>query len=391
MTRIKQYIFSIFLVFLLMNTAYGFAGMNTGNSAEQPDPVNTTESDQDIILIQHLVVVDAVQGASENKIFVQETLIYKNVGEKNFSGSLRTWVQDGAEIVWQGDDGKISIQSAVQRRNMMDGALEYPVQLTRNGNIISWKDKIGTTGLPPLYVLAYVLPGEPEGTLTKAKHYSKVLLYPTLTKQPNSIVLKVIKSKEEIVTITDEKGSSISTSGNQKEEENSVLYGWEMPEFKEFRIEISKPAFAFADIAGYLILGLVIILLLSYPFIRKKSEKIQALEEKIRNSLKREETEESYEEAPEETVEEVEEAIEDTTSGVLAEAGDEVPPAAEDAEFEGKTRDELENLKNEMLSKLAELDKDYESGNLMDEEYEELRKPYQEKAERITKKIEQPG
>ncbi|MDP2845978.1 MAG: hypothetical protein Q8N79_07905, partial [Candidatus Methanoperedens sp.] len=137
-----------------------------------------------------------------------------------------------------------------------------------------------------------------------------------------------------------------------------------------------------------LILGLVIILVLSYPFIRKKSEKIQALEEKIRNSLKREETEESYEEAPEETVEEVEEAIEDTTSGVLAEAGDEVPPAPEDTEFEGKTREELENQRTEIISKLAELDKDYESGNLMDEEYEELRKPYQEKAERITKKIE---
>ncbi|MDO9097790.1 MAG: hypothetical protein Q7U60_06690 [Candidatus Methanoperedens sp.] len=390
MTRIKQYIFSIFLIAFLINTAYGIAGMNTGNTTEQPDLVNTTESDQDIVLVQSLIEVDVVQLSSENKIFVRETLIYKNVGNKNFSGLLRTWVPDGAEIAWQGDDGRISMQNAVQRRNMMDGALEYPIQLTQKGNIISWKEQISVTGLPPLYVVAYILPGEPEGTLTTAKHYSKVLLYPTLTKQPASIVLKVIKSKEESVTVTDEKGSRISTSGNPREEENSVLYGWEMPEFKEFRIEISKPAITFAGIAGYLILGLVIILVLSYPFIRKKSEKIQALEEKIRNSLKREETEETYEEAPEETVDEVEDAIEDTTSDVMAEEGGEVPPAAEDAEFEGKTREELENLKNEMLSKLAELDKDYESGNLMDEEYEELRKPYQEKAERITKKIELP-
>lgn len=42
-----------------------------------------------------------------------------------------------------------------------------------------------------------------------------------------------------------------------------------------------------------------------------------------------------------------------------------------------------------MLSKLSELDKEYESGNLLDEEYEELRKSYQDKAERITKRIEQ--
>ncbi len=388
MTMIKKCIFSMFLIALLINTAYGFAGMNTDKSAAQPDLVNTTESDQDIILVQQLIEVDAVQMASDNKIFVRETLIYKNVGNKNFSGLLRTWVPDGAEIAWQGDEGKISMQNLIQRRNMMDGALEYPIQLARNGNIISWKDKIDTTGLPPLYVVAYILPGKPEGTLTKAKHYSKILLYPTLTKQPGSIVLKVIKSKEESVTVTDEKGSSISTTGNPKEEDNSVLYGWQTPEFTEFRIEISKPAVTPAGIAGYLILGLVIILVLSYPLIRKKSGKIQALEEKIRTSLKRKETEESYEEVSEETVEE---GIEETTSGVLEEGGEEVPPVAEDTEFEGKNRDELEALKNETLDKLDELKKDYESGNLLDEEYEELRRPLQEKVGIISRRIEQLG
>ena len=388
MTMIKKCIFSMFLIALLINTAYGFAGMNTDKSAAQPDLVNTTESDQDIILVQQLIEVDAVQMASDNKIFVRETLIYKNVGNKNFSGLLRTWVPDGAEIAWQGDEGKISMQNLIQRRNMMDGALEYPIQLARNGNIISWKDKIDTTGLPPLYVVAYILPGKPEGTLTKAKHYSKILLYPTLTKQPGSIVLKVIKSKEESVTVTDEKGSSISTTGNPKEEDNSVLYGWQTPEFTEFRIEISKPAVTPAGIAGYLILGLVIILVLSYPLIRKKSGKIQALEEKIRTSLKREETEESYEEESEETVEE---GIEETTSGVLEEGGEEIVPAAEDTEFEGKNRDELEALKNETLDKLDELKKDYESGNLLDEEYEELRRPLQEKVGIISRRIEQLG
>lgn len=42
-----------------------------------------------------------------------------------------------------------------------------------------------------------------------------------------------------------------------------------------------------------------------------------------------------------------------------------------------------------MLSKVGELDKEYKSGNLLDEEYEELRKPYQEKIEKINRRIEE--
>lgn len=366
MKKSIHYTIPIFLIIFLINPAFGFAGMTANNSTAQLDLNNTTESDQDIVLVQSLIEVDAVQLQSENKLSVRETLIFRNEGEKNFSGNLRMWVPDKADGI------------RVGRIEMMMGAAPRTLAAIQNGNIISWQDfVIATNPLPPLYIVEYTLPAKPEGTLTKAIHYSKVFLYPTLTKQPTNIVLKVIKSKEESVTVTDEKGSSISVAGNPKEEDNSVLYGWEFPEFKEFNIEISKPAVTPAGIAGYVILGLVIVLVISYPFIRKKSEKIQALEEKIRNSLKREETEEAGEEI-----------VEEATSEVPAEAEEEVSPAEEDAELEGKTQDELLNLKNEILSKLGELDKEYESGNLMDEEYEELRKPYQKKAERITKKIE---
>lgn len=367
MTRIKQYIFSILLISLLINTAYGFAGMNTGNSTVQTDLANTTESDQDIQLLFHLIELDAVQLQSTNKLLVRETIVFKNAGAMNFSGPLRTWVQDGAE-------GLI-----IEKRDMSTGELIESFPVIQNGNIISWRDSIQKNNpMSPLYFVGYTLPAEPKGTIIKTKYYSKMFIYPTLiTKQPNMLVLKVNRNQDETISITDENGNKISSAGNPEE----GRYEWETPDFKEVNIEISKPAFTFAGIAGYLVLGLVIILVISYPFLRKKSEKIQAIEEKIRNSLKREETEESYEEAPEETVEDVEEAAEDTTSGVPAEAGD--------AELDGKTREELENLRTETLSKLAELDKDYESGTLMDEEYEELRKPYQEKADRINKKIEQ--
>ncbi|MDP2765925.1 MAG: hypothetical protein Q8O41_00510 [Candidatus Methanoperedens sp.] len=361
MKKIIHYTIPIFLIIFLINPVFGFAGMTASNSTTQPDMNNTTESDQDIVLVQSLIEVDAVQLQSKNKIFVRETLIFKNIGEKNFFGSLRIWVPDGAEIVSQQGAGEVARQNAVQRRYMMNGTLEYPLQPIQNGNIISWKDKIDTAGLPPLYIVEYTLPAKLKGTLIKAEHYSKKLIYPTLiTKQPNRIVLKVIKSKEENVAVTDEKGSSISVAGNPREEDSSVSYGWELPEFKEINIEIRKPAITPAGIAGYVILGIVILLVISYPLIRKKSGKIQAIEEKIRSTLRRKE-------------------IEETEAGVAEET------------IEGKTREELENLKTEMLSKLGELDKDYESGNLLDEEYEELRKSYQEKAERITKKIEQLG
>ncbi len=390
MKKVMQYIITVFLIVFLASPAFGFAGMTSSDSTIQTGTGETTDSDQDLVLLQHLIEVDAVQLQSENKLLVRETLVFKNSGAKNFSGKLRTWVQDGAEIITAKDTGEIvsdetgePMLGVIQRRNMMDGRFEYSLKPTLNGNIVSWTDTIGTKSLPPLYAVEYLLPAEPKGTITKTTRYSKILLYPTLTKQPANFVLKVTRNKNESVTITDEKGISISASGNPKDVDNSVLYLWEMPEFKEFKIEISKPAFTPAGIAGYVIIGLIIILVFSYPIIRKKSEKLKAFEEKIRNALKRKETEETEEEMPEETAEE-------PAPEAPVETGEPLP-GEELAEFEGKTRDELENMKNELLSKLDGLEKDYSSGNLLDEEYDELRKSYQDKIDKITRMIEQSG
>ncbi|MDD5474405.1 MAG: hypothetical protein PHU34_09705 [Candidatus Methanoperedens sp.] len=385
MKKLMQYIIPVFLIVFLASPAFGFAGMTASNSTIQPelDPGNATDSDQDLVLVQHLIEVDAVQLQSENKLLVRETLVFKNTGNKNFSGKLRTWVQDGAEIITTKDSGEIVRQGVIQRRNMMDGRFEYSLKPTLNGNIVSWTDTIGTKSLPPLYAMEYLLPAEPKGTITKTKLYSKILLYPTLTKQPANFVLKVTRNKDERITIIDEKGVSISASGNAKDVDNSVLYGWEMPEFKEFKIEISKPAVSPAGIAGYVVIGLILILVFSYPIIRKKSEKLRAIEEKIRNALKSKKTEETEEEATAETDEE-------PASEAHVETGEPISDE-ELAEYEGKTRDELENLENELLSKLDGLEKDYSSGNMLDEEYDEFRKSYQEKIDKITSMIEQHG
>ena len=384
MKKSIHYTIPIFLIIFLINPAFGFAGMTANESTAQLDMNNITESDQDIVLVQHLIEVDAVQLQSQNKLLVRETLIFRNTGTKNFSGFLRTWVPDEARDI------------KLARSEMMTGGGFEPLPFVQNGSIISWQDFVEKNSrLPFLYVIEYTLGQEPKGTFSQIEKYSKKLTYSplinyTYIQRPElpAIVLKITKPEGSLITLTDENRNKISPS-EASEEGNSVMDRFYSFQFNELNIEISKSTITPAGIAGYVIIGLLIILVLSYPLIRTKSEKIQALEGKIRNSLKREETEEIYEEAAEEIGEETVE--EEATSVAQAEAEEEISPAAEDTELEEKTREELLNLKTEMLSKLGELDKEYESGNLLDEEYDELRTSYQQKVEKITRRLEQPG
>lgn len=51
-----------------------------------------------------------------------------------------------------------------------------------------------------------------------------------------------------------------------------------------------------------------------------------------------------------------------------------------------KTVDEFDPEKNDIVSKLDELKKEYASGNMMDEKYEEIRISYQQKLRKISSK-----
>ncbi len=106
MKKINQFLISLILIAILTNPVLGYAGMGgntsratTGNLTQNVqgniDLANTTESDQNIILVQHLIEVDAAQFEEQNKIYVRETLIFKNIGDMNFQGTLRTWVPEG--------------------------------------------------------------------------------------------------------------------------------------------------------------------------------------------------------------------------------------------------------------------------------------------------------
>ena len=344
----------------MTNPVFGFPGMGentsgatmgnlTQNGQEIIDPANTTQSDQNIVLVTHLIEIDAAQLEVKNQIFVRETLIFKNIGDKNFNGILRMWVPDGIEGL---NVGKVA---------MVMGSSGEQLNAIQDGNIISWNDSIKINDpLPPLYAVEYVVSAEPAGTLSKSKFFLKKIVYPTLiNKVPLSFLLKITKGSAETITLKDERGSIISAPGKSMEEDDSVLYSWETPQFKEINIELSKSAIDLSQIAIYLIIGLFIVLVLAYPVIRKKSPKLMEFEGRIRNSLKRgsDEQQEHEEEVSEEEISE--------------------------EQLEGKANDAE---KTELAAKLEELETDYASGNLIDEEYEELRNSYQEQLKKIKRR-----
>ncbi len=367
----SSYFIPIFLILLSISTAHGFAGMGVNNPNSTVSPLsgltNTTDSDQDIVLLQHLIEIDAVRFQAQNKLAIKETLIFKNIGAKNFSGTLRTWVPDNVENI---SIGKVA---------MTQDAFIEPVQVIQNGNIVSWSAAMGINSLPPLFSVEYVQDAKPQGTVSKVQTYSKKLIFPTLinyryTDRPDlpAVVIKVTKSVDSSITFLDENRNKLSTP-DVSEDGNSIISRFSEPQFKELNIQISKSAGA-SGIVVYVIIGIAILLIISYPVLRKKSEKLQAFEDKIKNSLKREP---GTEEQPAEETEEIaeEEQIEEVSE--------------DDEDVSGKTNEGLEEEKNDLISKLNKLEKDYSAGDILDEEYEELKSSYKTRIGKINARLKQ--
>lgn len=352
MNKKIQILILFMLVAFINNPVDAFAGMGGQNSTQINSLTNTTESDQDVVLVQHLIELDAVQ--LENQLVIKETLVFKNLGTKNFSGSVSTWVPDDATNIGV---AKIEMMTEVEPTPLSTASKKVT-----NGNIISWSSSIqSNNSLPPMYGVVYQVP---------AKKYTKIFLYPTETKQPkNSIVLKVTLNKGETASVTDGNGNDVTASASIKEDANSVLYGWDSPQFTELNVVITKPAVVVPskmdNIGIYLIIGIFLILVFSYPVLRTKSGKLREFEDRIKGSFKKEETGED--ETEEDTASEKQETEKTASKSNNAENND------------------LEREKDELLSKLGALDKKYASGDLMDEEYDELRKPYQERLKQIKK------
>ncbi|MBU3965926.1 MAG: hypothetical protein KKG76_00910 [Euryarchaeota archaeon] len=380
MKKSNTFIIIVLLIALLTNPVFGYAGMGGNNSGanmgdiiqneeENIDPANTTQSDQDIEISSHLIEVDANRPELQDKLYVRETIVFRNTGSKIFVGTLKTYVPDGL------------VEIKIMKAQMMTESSGQSIVPIQNGNIISWQDQLGINSVP-MYVIEYIISTEQKGTLTKSLQYSKRLLSPTLINYKYSpspgypvFILKISKSMDSSITLKDENGNRIVAEDNI-DEDSSIVSRFNDIQFKELNIEFSKSAIDNTNVLPYLIIGLLIVLVLVYPVIRKKSPKLQEIEGKIRNSLKRETESKEQQETDEEGSEEEPEEREEEGS------------TPEDEDLSGKSKDKLETEKNELLSKLKKLEKDYASGDLIDEEYEELRNSYQVKLKKIERRIE---
>lgn len=372
MNLLKKCLISIFLIVFLINTACGDPGMVGGNattipqnmtiqqttSIEKPqDLANATESDQDIVMVQHLIEYDAVQLQSENKLFIRETLTFKNLGTKDFYGPLRTWLPDGSEKI------------KVIRSEMMSDGRSIPLEFETNGNIISWKEFVQQNSVKFLYVIEYTFSLEP-GKSSITGIYSKKLGYPTLINYKYvkigsdlaPLVVKITKPQESSIKFFDENRNEITLDAD---ETGDIYRRNEPPQFKELNIEISKSSAISEvnkDYVVYVVIGILILLVLLYPYISSKLKKGEA-----GKTLKV--TSSSY-------------------AGKSKEerSGSSNNPVRPEEELKGISDTENDPLRKELGLKLKELEAKYKSGDLLDEEYEEEKNAIQNKLRSMNKR-----
>ena len=350
MNIFKKHLISIFLIVLLINTAYGYAGMgdNTTTIAQETviekpqDLKNATDSDQDIIISMHLIEFDAIQLQSENKLFIKETLTFKNLGTKDFYGSLRTWLPDGNENI------KIS-------KSDMETGEVIPLDLNKTGNIISWQEYVEQNRkVPFLYNIEYTVAMEP-GASSITGTYLKKLAYPTLINYNyvkirsdlSPLVIKITKLNGSSIKLFDENSNDIEPDVY----EPGDIYRFDSPQFKELNIEISGstaiPAVK-TDYSVYtgpiVVIGLLILLVLLYPYISKKLKRGEEKSGSGKNSVRSK------------------------------------------GELKGKSDIDLDSPRKELGLKLKELEDKYKSGDLLDEEYEDEKNAIQNKLKSINKR-----
>lgn len=366
-------ILSAIMIILMANLAFAFAGMglnanNTtisqgfNNSIRKMDINNSTQSDQDIMMVQHLIELDTNRMKAQNSLFVRETLIFRNTGARDFFGNLRTWVPDSSENI------------SAARSEMMTGGELVPVPHSKNGNIISWEDYIEkNSSLPFMYNIEYQVKRD---SASRVEKFSKKFAVPTYISykyggRPDllALVIKVTKQAGSSVQFFDENGNMVKAT---EIDEPGGIYRFSSPQFKEIDVEISESEGTSSGVQNYnqyiipvIIIGILIVLVLFYPQIKKKL----GIEDK-------------GEEEDEET-ESGSEIIEDEESSELETMDTEIDPS----KYSGKNIDELNSIKKDLNSKINDLDNEYESGNLLDEEYDDKKRSYTDELRKIENEL----
>ena len=388
---ISAFVILALLFSLSTASAYPDMAINGSNNTSTPK-VTTSSYGANVVIIQHLIEVDQVTYPGYFRVV--ETIIYKNLGTENYSGPIYTYVQNGAFNI------------AVTKTEMAaDGGRNTIEDFQISENVVGWNDIIlSGTGMAPMYQIEYMVPAEPTGKTTESVTFTKKLKYPTDVNYiympitgMRSLVVKLVKSDGMKTTVLDNEGSIINADFIE-ENGNLETYYWDQPLFVEISFELSKSNPAGSDITLYLIILLVIIAVISYVVLRGKNPAIKGLEEKLGSVLAKKQDEGIYLEEEEfeddEDIEDDLESDEDEYEGDEEIEEDEVEeetsrqPSLETDDIDDLSLDELKTTKQAIFNVLLKLDEDHVSGIISEDEYNDIRDNYKEKAKDIMIRID---
>ena len=394
---ISAFVIPALLFSLSTASAYAYMANNeSGNTSTQEVVISSYGAN--VVIIQHLIEIDQV--TYPGYLGVVETMIYKNLGTENYSGPVYTYVQDGAFNI------------AVTKTEMAaDGGRNTIEAFQVSENVVGWNDIIlSGPGMAPMYQIEYMVPAELTGKTTESVTFTKKLKYPTnvnyiympITGMP-ALVVKLEKSDGTKTTILDNDGVKIKAD-SLEEIGNSETYNWFQPLFVEITFKLSKSNPAGSDITLYLVILLVIIAVIGYPVLRGKSPAIKGLEGKLGSVLPKKQDEGVYLEEEEfegdEGMEEDWESDDDESGGDegieddLEAEEDEVKeetsgqPSLGMNDIEAFSLDELRTARQAIFNVLLKLDEDHVSGIISEDEYNDIRDNYKEKAKGIMIRID---
>ncbi|MCK5217467.1 MAG: hypothetical protein KAJ93_06745 [Methanosarcinales archaeon] len=356
MLSIKSIIFfSTVLVLVLISSfpsGYAFAhyasNNSTGNSTGMMGNTSISSNVVEIIIVQHLIEVDHLK--NEGYLTVSETIIFRNVGTQNYTGPIYTWLQDDA------------FNLVVTKNTMaMDSQGIAITSFQVDDNIIGWDDSIQSSmGMPSMYHLEYMIPVDPDMEKEGSIDFIKKITVPATVNYNYvpmtgmyALVINTIQLENTGIMITD--GDGVEIEPDLVEEANNLKkYNWVSPSFDQICIEISESKSGGSSTILYAGIILVIIGVVGYFLLKRNGQK----EEKVKH--------------------EGEDAAQyNNEEEVLTEK-----------DIENYSLNELKASKKAVSRVLRELDDDFSSSIISEDEYDTIRSNYKKKAVEITKRIE---
>jgi hypothetical protein len=356
MLSIKSIIFfSTVLILVLISSfpsGYAFAhyasNNSTGNSTGMIGNTSISSNVVEIIIVQHLIEVDHLK--NEGYLTVSETIIFRNVGTQNYTGPIYTWLQDDA------------FNLVVTKNTMaMDSQGIAITSFQVDDNIIGWDDSIQSSmGMPSMYHLEYMIPVDPDIEKDGSIDFIKKITVPATVNYNYvpmtgmyALVINTIRLENTGIMITD--GEGVEIEPDLIEEANNLKkYNWVSPSFDQICIEISESKSGGSSTILYAGIILVIIGVVGYFLLKRNGQK----EEKVKH-----EGEDAAQYINEEEV-------------------------LTEKDIENYSLNELKTAKKAVSRVLRELDDDFSSSIISEDEYDTIRSNYKKKAVDITKRIE---